>query len=441
MNLQKLLLQGLIWRGLYFISLLLVNVFISRYLQASLTGWVYYISNIFSVSLIAAGVSMDSAINYFAPDAKIQRNKIAWLAGLWSIVTIILSAAVVFIYLLFESDTVKIQAANYYFFGACYFAGIFLYGSGASLYYSQNNYWLPNLLLSSLNFLLILLIPKTINATNVNEALPVLHIYFLNFFLQGFLVWLVYMIQSKFLMKLQMPAAAEMKFFFKYAVTAMAGNMIFFLVYRIDYLFVNASPVCTSADLGNYIQVSKLGQMLLIIPQIIASVIFPRTASGEGRKELHASLMILARLFSQLYLLILLVTIFFGHEIFTWLFGETFNEMQLPFIILVPGIFFLSVLQLLSAYFGGKGKIRVNLYGALIALLIVVAGDYLFVPRYGIVAAAAVSTAGYAVNMAYPLYVFYKDYSISFIEFFRWRMSDYVWLKELFAKSELAGLK
>lgn len=441
MNLQKLLLQGLIWRGLYFLSLLLVNVFISRYLQASLTGWVYYISNIFSISLIAAGVSMDTAVNYFAPDTKIQRNKIAWLAGLWSIITIILSAAVVFIYLLFESDTVQIEAAQYYFFGACYFAGIFLYTCGASLFYAQNNYWLPNLLLCLFNLLLVLLIPKTTTAADANDALHVLHFYFLNFFLQGFAVWLVYMLQNKFLLKLQLPAAAELKTLFKYALTAMFGNVIFFLVYRIDYLFVNASPVCTPADLGNYIQVSKLGQMLLIIPQIIASVIFPRTASGEGRKELHASLMILARLFSQLYLLILLVTIFFGHEIFTWLFGATFNEMQLPFIILVPGILFLSVLQLLSAYFGGKGKIRVNLYGAVIALLIVVIGDYLFVPQYGIVAAAAVSTAGYAVNMAYPLYIFYKDYSISFIEFFRWRMSDYAWLKELFAKSENAVVK
>ena len=63
-------------------------------------------------------------------------------------------------------------------------------------------------------------------------------------------------------------------------LTALAANVVFFLVYKVDYMFVNYSPVCTAADLGNYIQVSKLGQMMLIIPQIIASVVFPRTASG-----------------------------------------------------------------------------------------------------------------------------------------------------------------
>ena len=142
------------------------------------------------------------------------------------------------------------------------------------------------------------------------------------------------------------------------------------------------ATVCTAADLGNYIQVSKLGQMLLIIPQIIGSVIFPRTASGFDRKELNASLMIIARLFSQLYLIILVVIVFAGHWLFTWLFGETFNEMQLPFIILIPGIFCLSVVNLLSAYFAGKGKVGVNVKSALLGLFVVVVLDYFFVPVY-----------------------------------------------------------
>ncbi|HRI22765.1 MAG TPA: polysaccharide biosynthesis C-terminal domain-containing protein, partial [Panacibacter sp.] len=215
---------------------------------------------------------------------------------------------------------------------------------------------------------------------------------------------------------------------------ALMANIIFFLVYRIDYLFVNASPVCTAADLGNYIQVSKLGQMLLIFPQIIASVIFPRSASGIDRKELNTSLMIIARLFSQLYLVIMIVIVVCGKFLFTGLFGETFNKMQLPFIILVPGIFSLSVLSLLSAYFSGKGKVSVNVTGAVVALLFVIAGDYFFVPLYGIVAAAIISTLGYTINLGYSLYIFYKDYHINVFGFFRWRKDDYRWLISLLKK-------
>ena len=103
---------------------------------------------------------------------------------------------------------------------------------------------------------------------------------------------------------------------------------------------------------------------------------------------------------------------------FYFTFGETFNAMKLPFIILIPGIFSLSVLTLLAAYFSGKGKVIVNVTGTGIALVVVIIGDYLFVPRYGIVAAAAVSTVGYTVNLLYILYVFYKDYSINLYDFF-----------------------
>ena len=114
--------------------------------------------------------------------------------------------------------------------------------------------------------------------------------------------------------------------------------------------------------------------------------------------------------------------------------GATFDAMKLPFIILIPGIFSLSVLTLLAAYFSGKGKVKVNIQGTIIALVVVVVGDYLFVPRYGIIAAAAVSTVGYTVNLGYELYVFYKDYDINLFDFFRWRKEDYRWIKELLFK-------
>ena len=101
-----------------------------------------------------------------------------------------------------------------------------------------------------------------------------------------------------------------------------------------------------------------------------------------------------------------------------YFFGETFNAMKLPFYYSNSRhIFFIGAL-LYSAYFSGKGKVIVNVTGTGIALVVVIIGDYLFVPRYGIVAAAAVSTVGYTVNLLYILYVFYKDYSINLYDFF-----------------------
>jgi O-antigen/teichoic acid export membrane protein len=200
------------------------------------------------------------------------------------------------------------------------------------------------------------------------------------------------------------------------------------MVYRIDYFFVNSSPVCTAADLGNYIQVSKLGQMMLVVPQIIASVVFPRTASSIDKTALNSAILVMARLLSQFYLVVFIVIALAGNWIFVTVFGESFNKMQIPMLIVMPGIFALSVLALLSAFFSGKGKVSVNVRGAMLGLICMIIGDYLLVPRYGIIAAAAVSTLSYSVNVGYSLLQFYHDHSISWVEFIRWRKNDYNWL-------------
>jgi len=214
----------------------------------------------------------------------------------------------------------------------------------------------------------------------------------------------------------------------RYSITALGANAVFFLVYKIDYFFVHYSPVCTAADLGNYIQVSKIGQLMLTVPQIIASVVFPRTASGIDQKTMSNNIMTIARIFSQLFLLAFIMVAVFGGQLFPAVFGESFNKMQIPMLIIIPGIFSLSVLALLSAYFAGKGNIRINLYAAIIGLTIMVTGDAILVPHYGIIAAAAVSTLSYIANVVYSMWHFYKGYSIKWTEFFKWKKADYNWL-------------
>lgn len=431
MNLQKLLVQSLVWRGCYFLSTLLVNVFLSRYLQASATGVIYFLSGIFSFSLIIFSFSLESGVTYFASGNKIHPSKLVWLSFAWSAVLCLLSLAGVAAYLAVDETIPANFRQQCYFFAVCYLAGLFLTNCSAALFYARDNFFLPNLFFTAWNIILVLFIPWHTVAASLDDAVPVLNGYFLVFLLQGASVAIAFVIRHGAFRMMRLPAATELVSIFRYSAIAMMANMVFFLVYRIDYLFVKASPVCTDADLGNYIQVSKLGQMLLIVPQIIASVIFPRTASGLQRQELNTAIMIMARLLLQLYAMVFIVVLVAGNALFTWLFGHTFNTMQVPFLVLIPGIFALSVLTLLSAYFSGKGKVRVNMIGAILALIAVVIGDYLFVPVYGIVAAAAVSTVGYGINLGYSLFVFYKDYDINVVDFFRWRKSDYHWLKEL----------
>lgn len=435
MNLKKLLVQGILWRSLYFVSVLVVNIYLSRFLQASGTGNLYYLTNVLALVQTLVGISLDAGITYYASGRLINLHKLLWLSISWSFMAGILVLAGSFIYLQYLQHSPPYDVIRYCFFTVCYVTGLLLTNYACVLFYVQSNFFLPNLILAALNILFAITLVFSGHNNDVKAVNTVTYRYFILFFLQGLVLAAIFLIKNKSWRQFGIPGLADLLKLARYSLTAFTGNLIFFLVYRIDYWFVHANPaVCSQSDLGNYIQVSKLGQLFLVLPQILASVIFPRSASGNNRQELNESIMIITRLLARFFVVVALVIAVAGHWLFPFIFGQTFNNMQAPFLIILPGIFFLSVLVLLAAYFGGKGILRIGVMGNAAALIVMVVGDYLLVPVYGIIGAAIISTAAYFVNMLYSLLRFYKDYAISWRDFFAWKKSDYTWLVSLIKK-------
>lgn len=435
MGLKKLLAQSIIWRCFYFFSVLLVNVFLSRYIKAAGSGNLYYITLLFSFAQTVLSLSAESGIIYFASGKVIKRNSFISLTGLWSFISGCIVIGLVYIYSLADNSFDKNLIWPYCMYGFFYVCGQTLTNYCLGLYYTKDNYFLPNFLLGLVNLVFVILIPAKNAKDNFFQFQSIIYLYFATFFAGGILVYISYILKYKKDSSFSFPNKNQFKQLLKFSATALAANIVFFLVYKIDYVFVNYSKACTAADLGNYIQVSKLGQMFLVIPQIIASVIFPQTATGVERMRINHAIIVMARLLSQIFLAAFIVVALFGNKIFTTVFGSTFNKMQLPMLIIIPGIFSLSVLALLSAYFSGKGKLKVNLYGAILGVIVMIAGDYFFVLPYGIIAAAIISTLSYCTNLGYALMQFYKDYSISWMEFIKWKKSDYNFLFSLLKKN------
>ncbi|HNJ58252.1 MAG TPA: polysaccharide biosynthesis C-terminal domain-containing protein, partial [Chitinophagaceae bacterium] len=254
---------------------------------------------------------------------------------------------------------------------------------------------------------------------------------------QGILLAIAFIYLNKSFQLISLPDKSSLKLLLNYSLVALTSNVIFFFVYRIDYWFVKYNvESCTPDDLGNYIQASKLGQMMLIVPQIFASVIFPHTASGASKNNITESIHIFFRIFLQVLIVALIVVSIIGNWLFPAVFGITFNKMTMPVLLLLPGIFSLSVLCLLSAYFGGVGKVKINVIGGVYALIIVIIGNLIFIPLYGIIGAAIVSSIGYSVNLVYSFYHFFKDNPTSIKTLFIFKRSDWVWVKKmLFHKS------
>lgn len=399
---RRALLNSFIWRGIYFFTTLLLNVCIARVYEATQSGWIYFISNNFYLVLLVGGLSLDSSITYFSASNKISSDRLALFSLSWSFIVTALSiicTAFLVSQRYITSDYVFLFVA-----GAAYTFGISLTNFFTSLFYANHVYAVPNILMSIINIVIVaLMFVFTQGFWGLNKQ-QFLYVYFLQFILQGLGLALLYLRLNKVRLN-KYPDRQEFKQLFNFTFIALSANIAYYLINRVDYLFVE--NWCSAKSLGNYVQVSKMGQLFLIIPSIISSAVYPQSAKGKTT-GLITFILRLVSLFVIFYIAVVIVAYLFSNSIFLWLFGNTFDEMYIPFLILLPGILFLSLHIIIAAYFGGNNKPFYNVISTGAGLVLVLAGDLLLIRPMGIVGAALVSTIGYTTAFIVSLYLFLK---------------------------------
>src|ERR1051326_6377406 len=123
MNFKRLLAQSIFWRGFYFFSVLLVNVFLSRYLKAAGTGNLYFLTIIFSFMQVVLALSFDAGITYFSSSRMIERNKLVTFVAAWSVIAGIIMSGFVYIFFLVDHSIDDAYLRAYCFYGFCYVFG------------------------------------------------------------------------------------------------------------------------------------------------------------------------------------------------------------------------------------------------------------------------------------------------------------------------------
>ncbi len=403
---RKALMDSLLWRGIYFITTLLLNICIVRIYEAPQSGWIYFISNNFYLVLLIGGLSLDSSVTYFSASNKIATSKLALFSLTWPLLVSILSLACTGFLIL--NHSISVDYTFLLIAGVSYTLGISLTNFFTSLFYAKHSFAIPNIMMSAVNISVIILIPFFAKGCWGLNKHQFLYIYFLQFVVQGLGLGILYLRRYAPIHTLQYPNKKEYKMLFRFAMVALSANIAYYLIYRIDYLFVEAW--CSAKSLGNYVQVSKMGQLLLIFPAIISSTVYPQSAKDNNPQLVKFILRVLF-LFFVLYTLIFILSFFFSHSLFIWAFGATFDEMYIPFMLLIPGILFLSMHSIIAAFLGGKNKPLYNVISTGTGLVVVVLGDLLFIRIFGIKGAALVSTVGYATAFCVSLYLFFRKTS------------------------------
>ncbi len=411
-------LQHMLWRGLYFFSILLINVWIARYFAAEKSGQIFYIVTNLSLVLLIASISLESGATYYVASGKLDASLMANFCLVWA-TCVSLIAVAGWGLVLRLTHSVYLQNPVFLVSSFFFILGVLFTTYFTALFYAKKEFGLPNKILFLVNMILIVFLIAEKNNTTIRRQF--IEIYFFSFFLQGMLLRVFFFRKYTYSGNQMFPDRPILKMVIRYSLFALIANLVYFFVNRMDYWFVEY--YCSQKDLGNYIQASKIAQMLVILPAILGSSLFPLFSSQEksgSQAQLTAVIRVLFWINAGICFLIFAA----GWYIIPFFFGASFNLMYRLFLLLIPGILCMTMNYPLSAWFSATNRIDINLWGAMLALIVICAGDLFVLPRAGIIAAPIISSAGYFSYYCYTVYMYRRENVVSWKEFLLIRKSD-----------------
>jgi len=391
MQLSKLLYKNIFWRGLNMASVFVLNVLIAQVFGAANYGSLFYYINTLAFIVLLVGFSLDSSFTFYNAKPATNTTQFIKIAIVWSLCGALLATFFVFFYN--KILNVSFSTTNCFM----YVGGMLLLTFFTALFNAKHHYFTQNLTIAIVNTILAISLLFLKNDFNAFTQL-----FFLSVLAQGVAIAFSYILKYRQKMPLQNIDKIALKPLLKYASIAFIGNVLFFLTYRVDYWFIDYF-VKDKILLGNYIQVSKIGQFFIVIPSIVASTIFAVTAEGKKENMGQKTIKLSKILFVSTFVLSLPLLIW-GKWIFPFLFGKTFIHMYQPFLLLFPGILALTILLPYAALYSGKNKINQKVIGASLSLFILIVFDIFLIPTYNINGAALASSIGYFIYSMYLIY-------------------------------------
>lgn len=177
----------------------------------------------------------------------------------------------------------------------------------------------------------------------------------------------------------------------KFHISILAGALIF----RADLLVVNhfRGP----AETGVYSVASQVAMMLMLLPGVIATLLFPRVTSEQDSQGETTCMVTRHTAFVMLFCCLAAIPLGYLLPV---LYGPAFSDVSVQLLILLPGVYLIGLESVLVQHFNAIGLPRsIPIYWliTLFANLILV---FMFVPRFGAQGAALASSISYALIFA-----------------------------------------
>ena len=174
----------------------------------------------------------------------------------------------------------------------------------------------------------------------------------------------------------------------KFYVSIMAGAIII----RADLLIVNHFR--GAAEAGVYSVASQVGNLLLTLPAVIATLLFPRIASEP---EPRGEFAVRVTRHTSFVMFIVCAAAAAGAFLLPFVYGQRFSGAVFQLLLLLPGIFFLAIESVLVQHFTGTGLPAAIPAFWIVTVIVNLGLNLALVPRWGALAAALNSSVSYTL--------------------------------------------
>lgn len=367
---------------------MLLSVFIARNLSLSGQGeYAVFISTVLIVSQVMS-LGINSANTFYVAKSQELKHSLASNSFLFTLFSTFLWIVFIFFYRYVTHDNVFATE----FLLSCSFLLIpveFLFSQLQSLSLGLINLRLFNSIdlirkSTTIIFLLILFFLKDFTLQNVvavNIIAGFLSVLILSYFL----------LES---IKIK-PSLIIFKQSLKYGIWIYIGTVFAFLTLRFDLLMINHFMGTNGS--GSYSIAVALADAIYLIPTTIGMVLFSAYVKEENILKKWELVKKLSQKLFLFLILPMLVLFILSDFLIIFIYGEKFRDSIICFKVLLPGILFLSLTTQMQNFLSSLERPAMVCIGPGIALIINIALNYLFIPKYGVVGASLASTIAYTV--------------------------------------------
>ncbi len=236
---------------------------------------------------------------------------------------------------------------------------------------------------------------------------------------------------SKFKFSFQLMSLLEAKEFILYSMLAYFGNIATFICYKLDFWVVDAYQ--GKAALGVYSLASQLTQMLWILPQTMASILYTYAASASEKEALQYTIT-LKKIATLITLVFAAIGMLLAIPLIPVLYGNEFEPTSKLLAIQIIGAIPFCIPTILASFYASRGNFKISFYISVFVSLISMVLYFTFIPMWGSKGGAIASSCTYFLGAFISEYYFCRRYQISPKDLYSFSKKDIVFVKSFFAK-------